>query len=203
MDIMSEIQKIKLVPVVVLNSIDETIPTMEALITGGIPVAEITFRTPCAADCIKLASEKFPDALIGAGTVINAEQCNKAIDCGAKFIVSPGLSSEVALVCKNRNVPYLPGVVTPTEIIQAIDLGLNVVKFFPAGVFGGLKALKALAAAFPHIKFMPTGGVDASNLAEFLAFNKIIAVGGSWMVKGSKEEIIKKCQEACDIVKGN
>ena len=142
MNVLDKVREIKLVPVVVLNSVEETIPTIQALHDGDVPVAEICFRTDCAAECIKLAVEKFPNDLIGAGTVINAAQCEQAIDCGAKFIVSPGLSHEVARVCKERNVPYLPGVVTPTEIMQAIDLGINVVKFFPAGVFGGLKAIK-------------------------------------------------------------
>ena len=202
MDVFSEIKKIRLVPVVVLNSVEETLPTMKALIEGGIPVAEITFRTACAAECIKLASDTYPDALVGAGTVINASQCEQAIACGAKFIVSPGLSLEVACVCKEKGVPYLPGVVTPTEIIQAIDIGLTTLKFFPAGVFGGLKAIKALGAAFPSVKFMPTGGVDNTNLKEFLLCDKIIAVGGSWMVKGTPEEIVTKCLEASNIVKG-
>ena len=169
MDVLSEIKKIKLVPVVVLNKVEDTLPTMKALIDGGIPVAEITFRTACASECIKLASETYPDALVGAGTVINEAQCEEAIACGAKFIVSPGLSKEVADVCKKHGIPYLPGVDTPTEIIAAIDLGLTTLKFFPAGIFGGLKAIKALGAAFPAIKFMPTGGVDNTNLKEFLA----------------------------------
>lgn len=203
MDILSEIEKIKLVPVVVLNKVEDTIPTMKALIEGKVPVAEITFRTKCAAECIALACKEFPDAIIGAGTVINEGQCLKAIEAGAKFIVSPGLSNEVAKVCKEKNVPYLPGVVTPTEIIAAIDLGYTTLKFFPAGVFGGLKAIKALGAAFPGVKFMPTGGVDNSNLKEFLECDKIIAVGGSWMVKGTPEEITKKCLQATEIVRGN
>ena len=203
MDILSEIKKIKLVPVVVLNKVEDTNPTMQALVNGGVPVAEITFRTASAADCIRLATEKFPDAIIGAGTVINAEQCYRAIESGAKFIVSPGLSSSVAAVCKEKNVPYLPGIVTPTEIIAAIDLGLTELKFFPAGVFGGLKAIKNMAAAFPAVKFMPTGGVDNSNLAEFVAYEKIIAVGGSWLCKGTPEQIEATCKEAVAIVKGN
>ena len=187
---------------VVLNNVEETIPVIQALHDGDVPIAEICFRTDCAAECIKLAVEKFPNDLIGAGTVINATQCEQAIDCGAKFIVSPGLSSEVARVCKERNVPYLPGIVTPTEIMQAIDFGLNVVKFFPAGVFGGLKAINAMGAAFPSVKFMPTGGVDNSNLKEFVENKKIIACGGSWLVKGTPENITKICLEARKIIKG-
>ena len=202
MSVLETISNIKLVPVVVLNKVEETLPVIQALHDGDVPVAEICFRTDCAAECIKLAVEKFPNDLIGAGTVINAQQCEQAIDCGAKFIVSPGLSDEVARVCKERNIPYLPGIVTPTEIMRAIDLGLNVVKFFPAGVFGGLKAINAMGAAFPAVKFMPTGGEDNSNLKEFVSNKKIVACGGSWLVKGTPEEITRVCLEARKIIKG-
>ena len=202
MSALKRVQEIKLVPVVVLNKVEETLPVIKALHDGDVPVAEICFRTDCAAECIKLAVKEFPDDLIGAGTVINAKQCQEAIDCGAKFIVSPGLSDEVARVCKENNVPYLPGVVTPTEVMRAIDLGLGVVKFFPAGVYGGLKAIKAIGAAFPAMKFMPTGGVDNKNLKEFIECNKIFAVGGSWLVKGTPEEITACCLEARKIIKG-
>ena len=202
MSALKRVQEIKLVPVVVLNKVEETLPVIKALHDGDVPVAEICFRTDCAAECIKLAVKEFPEDLIGAGTVINAKQCQEAIDCGAKFIVSPGLSDEVARVCKENDVPYLPGVVTPTEVMRAIDLGLDVVKFFPAGVYGGLKAIKAIGAAFPAMKFMPTGGVDNKNLKEFIECNKIFAVGGSWLVKGTPEEITVCCLEARKIIKG-
>ena len=202
MSALKRVQDIKLVPVVVLNKVEDTLPVIKALHDGDVPVAEICFRTDCAAECIKLAVKEFPNDLIGAGTVINAKQCQEAIDCGAKFIVSPGLSDEVARVCKENNVPYLPGVVTPTEVMRAIDLGLEVVKFFPAGVYGGLKAIKAIGAAFPAMKFMPTGGVDNKNLKEFIECNKIFAVGGSWLVKGTPEEITACCLEARKIIKG-
>jgi 2-dehydro-3-deoxyphosphogluconate aldolase/(4S)-4-hydroxy-2-oxoglutarate aldolase len=203
MDIMQKIKELKIVPVVVLNQLEDTLPNIGALVKGGLPVAEITFRTACAADAIKLAVKEYPDALIGAGTVINAEQCEKAIACGAKFIVSPGLSPAVAAVCKAKNVPYLPGVVTPTEVIQAIDLGLTTLKFFPASNFGGLKTIKAICAAFPQIKFMPTGGVNEENVLEFLAYDKIIACGGSWMMKGTPAEIEAKTKSAVALVGGN
>src|SRR5574344_1735785 len=174
MNVLKQIKEIGLVPVVVLNDVNETIPTVKALHDGNVPVAEICFRTPCAAECIKEAVKAFPNDLIGAGTVINAKQCEEAIACGAKFIVSPGLSKSVNEVCVKHNIPYLPGIVTPTEIMEAIELGITTLKFFPAGVFGGLKAIKALGAAFPQVKFMPTGGVNNDNLAEFIACNKII-----------------------------
>ena len=180
------LEKHKIVPVVVLNKLEDTIPTLTAMSRGGIKVAEITFRTECAADAIKLAStsSECADILIGAGTVINADQCEKAISSGAKFIVSPGFGPDVAEVCKKHDVPYLPGVCTPTEIMAALKYDLKILKFFPAGAFGGLKTLKALSAAFPQVRFLPTGGVDASNMGEFFSQKFTAAVGGSWMVKG-------------------
>ena len=176
-------EKTRCVPVVVLKNIEDTIPTLGALCDYGIPTAEITFRTACASEAIKLGREKFPDMLIGAGTVINAAQARAAVDAGAQFIVSPGLGLDIARVCREADIPYIPGCVTPTEIMQAIDLGLTTLKFFPANVYGGMDAIKALSAPFPQIKFVPTGGVDQNNLDEFLACDKIAAVGGSFFVK--------------------
>jgi len=196
MNLTEKIKELKIVPVVVIKELSETEPTLKALCDGGLPVAEITFRTACAADAIRLGCEKFPDMLIGAGTVINADQCNAAIDCGAKFIVGPGFSAEVAEVCQSRGVLYLPGCVTPTEIITAISYGLEVVKFFPCSNFGGLGTIKALSAAFPSMKFMPTGGISQDNVLEYLAFDKIIACGGSWMMKGTPDEIKEKTAAA-------
>lgn len=201
MDLMDKIHEIGLVPVVVLNNVEDTVPTLNALKEGDVPVAEICFRTPCAEECIKVAAKECKDVLVGAGTVINAKQCEDAIHAGAKFIVSPGLSEEVALVCKSHNVLYLPGVVTPTEIMKGISLGITNFKFFPAGVFGGLKAIDALGSAFVNCKFMPTGGVSNANLAEFVKNKRIIACGGSWLVKGSAEDIKKVCLEARNIIK--
>ncbi len=188
----------RVVPVVVIKELSETLPTLSALMEGGLPVAEITFRTACAADAIRLGCETFPDMNIGAGTVINAQQAKAALEAGAKFIVSPGLSPEVAAVCEQAGVPYLPGCVTPTEIMQAISLGITTVKFFPANVYGGLTAIKALAAPFPQIKFLPTGGVDENNIAEFLACDKIAAIGGSFMMKG---DIVANCKKIAQWLK--
>ena len=182
----------KLIPVVVIKELSETEKILSALQKHGINCAEITFRTACAAEAIALAVKKFPDMSVGAGTVINAEQCEQALKAGAQFIVSPGLSVAVAKICKERNIPYYPGCVTPTEIMQALELGITIVKFFPANVYGGLKALKALAAPFPQIKFIPTGGVDRSNIDEFLAWDKIAAIGGSFFVKESLEKMEDK-----------
>ena len=186
----------KVVPVVVLNSVDEVEMKIGGLIEGQLPVAEITFRTACAAEAIRKAVELYPEALIGAGTVIDRKQCEEAIDSGAKFIVSPGLVEEVSLCCREKHIPYLPGVVTPTEVIKALSLGYDHLKFFPAGDFGGLKTIKALSAAFPQVHFMPTGGVGPDNLNEYLSFPKIFACGGSWMVKGTPEQIEKATSAA-------
>ena len=173
----------RLIPVVVIKNLDDTEKILAALKKDGINCAEITFRTACAKDAIALAVEKFPDMNVGAGTVINGRQCVEALNAGAKFIVSPGLSVEVAEICKANDVPYYPGCVTPTEIMQALDLGITTVKFFPANVYGGLKALKVLSAPFPQVKFIPTGGVNRENFDEFLAFDKVAAVGGSFFVE--------------------
>ncbi len=181
----------KLIPVVVIKELNETVRILSALKKDGINCAEITFRTDCAAEAIALACKKFPDMNVGAGTVINAKQCKEALAAGAKFIVSPGLSAEVAKICKREDVPYYPGCVTPTEIMAALELGITTVKFFPANIYGGLKALKALSAPFPQVKFIPTGGVNRDNLEEFLAFEKVAAVGGSFFV----EDALKKSNE--------
>lgn len=202
MNILEQIKNYKLVPVVVLNKVEDALPTMEALVKGGLPVAELCFRTEAARESIEVIAKNYPDALVGAGTVINKEQCEDAIKAGAKFIVSPGLSEEVNEVCVKHNIPYLPGVVTPTEIMKAISLGITTLKFFPASNFGGLKTIKALCSAFPQIKIMPTGGVSEDNVLEFLSFDKIIACGGSWMMKGSFEEIEAQTASAVRLVRG-
>lgn len=198
--LIEKIRQTKIVPVVVLNSVEETLPKMQALINGGLPCAEITFRTPCAAEAIALAVKTYPDMLIGAGTVINREQCERAIEAGSKFIVSPGFSEEVADCCKEHGLLYLPGVVTPTEAMAAIAKGLTVLKFFPASNYGGLKTIKAICAAFPYIKIMPTGGISAENILEYLACDKIIACGG-WMMSGTPAEIEEKTKAAVALVK--
>lgn len=182
----------KFIPVVVIKELGETDRIITALKNSGINCAEITFRTECAKDAIKYAREKYPEMNIGAGTVINKEQCIDAIEAGAQFIVSPGLSKDAAKVCRERGIPYYPGCVTPTEIIEALELGITTVKFFPADVYGGLKALKALSAPFPQIKFIPTGGVNRDNIDEFLAFDKVEAIGGSFFVKEALEKMEEK-----------
>ena len=188
----------KLIPVVVIKDVNETEKTLSALRAGSVNCAEITFRTACAEEAIKVAVKLFPDMNVGAGTVINEEQASRAVNAGAKFIVSPGFSEKVALYVRKQGIPYYPGCVTPTEIMKALDLGITTVKFFPANVYGGLKALKALSGPFPQVKFIPTGGVDLTNLKEFLEFDKIFAVGGSFMMKG---DVTENCKRACEIIK--
>ena len=168
---------------------------------------EITFRTAAAADSIKAVSENCPEMLVGAGTVVTLDQCKQALECGAQFIVSPGLDPEVVSWCVERNVPITPGCVTPTEIMAAMKLGLNVVKFFPAGIYGGLKAMKSLSAPFGSVKFIPTGGVDAKNLKEYLEVPFVHAVGGSWLcpkkeiAAGNFDAVTALCREASEIVR--
>ncbi len=195
------ISQYKVVPVVVFNSVEEVRPKLSAMVKGGLPIAEITYRTACAGDAIKIAIEEFPEMLVGAGTVINKAQCEEAINLGAKFIVSPGFSEEVAAYCNEKNIPYLGGCVTPTEVITAISYGCKTIKFFPCSNYGGLSTMKALAAAFPQVNFLPTGGISDENLAEYLKWEKIFAVGGSWMMKGTPEEIAEKCKAAVEIAK--
>lgn len=177
----------KRIPVVVIKDVKETAPIMKALESYGIHCAEITFRTSCAEEAIKMAVCEFPEMKIGAGTVIDGGQCRRALAAGAKFIVSPGLSEEVAQLCREADVPYYPGCVTPTEIMKVVSLGFTVVKFFPANVYGGLKALKALSGPFPQVRFIPTGGVNKDNIDEYLGWDKIYAVGGSSFVEEALE----------------
>ncbi len=173
----------RIIPVVVFHQVEERTKTLKALQKKGVHCAEICFRTDCAEEAIRLSVTEFPDMKIGAGTVINANQCKAALEAGAKFIVSPGLSEEVAAICKIEKIPYYPGCVTPTEIMKALELGIDIVKFFPANIYGGLKAMKALSGPFPQVRFIPTGGIDSSNIDEYLAWDRIYAVGGSSFVK--------------------
>lgn len=191
MNIMERLHRAGVIPVVVLENAKDAVPVAKALLDGGVDVMEITFRTAAAPDAIRAVAESCPGMLVGAGTVLNLDQCRQAAEQGAKFIVSPGFDDEMAAWCRERGMAVIPGCVSPSEIMAAKKLGLNVVKFFPADVYGGLKAMKALAAPFPQIKFIPTGGVDGSNLNEFLSWDKIAAVGGSFMVKEALEKWAK------------
>ena len=180
--ILEQFQKLGIIPVVVIDDAKDAVPLAKALCEGGLPVAEVTFRTDAAEEAIRQMSEAYPEMLVGAGTVLTTEQVDRAVAAGAKFIVSPGLNPKVVKYCQEKNVPITPGTARPTDIEMALELGLEVVKFFPAEQNGGLAMIKAMAAPYTKVKFMPTGGINAKNLKSYLDFDKIIACGGSWMV---------------------
>ncbi|MBQ7989520.1 MAG: bifunctional 4-hydroxy-2-oxoglutarate aldolase/2-dehydro-3-deoxy-phosphogluconate aldolase [Oscillospiraceae bacterium] len=183
MDVLEKISKIGIVPVIALDDKKDAEPLAKALCDGGLPCAEVTFRTAAAEDSIRIMSEKFPDMLVGAGTVLTTEQADRAVAAGAKFIVSPGLNPNVVRHCIEKGYPIVPGTSSPSDIEAALELGLTTVKFFPAEAAGGLAMIKAMSAPYTAVKFMPTGGINADNLNQYLSFGKIIACGGSWMVK--------------------
>lgn len=178
------IQKIGVVPVVVLHNAKDAAPLANALYEGGLPCAEVTFRTDAAEESIAIMTREYPDMFVGAGTVLTIDQVERAVNAGAKFIVSPGFDPEIVDYCLDKNIPVFPGCITPSEVAQAVKRGLKVVKFFPAESFGGMATIKAIAAPYVGLKFMPTGGVNAKNLESYLSCDEIIACGGSWMVKG-------------------
>lgn len=206
-DLLAEVEAKKIVPVVKLDRASDAQPLCQALCEGGLPVAEITFRTDAAEESIRIAAKAFPEMMIGAGTIVNTEQAKRAVDAGAKFLVSPGLSPSVTQWALDHKILIFPGTCTPSEIMTAMDYGLSVVKFFPASQYGGLSTIKALAAPFPSIRFMPTGGINAENINDYLKFDKIIACGGSWMVKdslineGSFDKIRELTAQAAALVK--
>ena len=185
----------KIVPVVVIKTLEDTVPTLRGLSEGGINIAEITFRTACAKDAIALGRNEFPNMVIGAGTILNVTQARQAVEAGALFIVSPGFDKETSDYLKEVDVPYIPGAVTPTEIMQILASGRNIVKFFPASNYGGLKTIKALSGPFKDVKFLPTGGIDETNIKEYLACENIIAIGGSFMLKGDIKENTRRVLE--------
>ena len=190
-----------------LNDADDAIPLADALIKGGLPCAEVTFRTDAAEESIRRICESFPDMLVGAGTVLTTEQVERAHKAGAKFIVSPGFDPEIIDCCISIGLPVLPGCITPSEIAQAVKRGLKVVKFFPAEQSGGVAMIKAMAAPYSMVKFMPTGGISTKNLADYLSCDKILCCGGSWMVKedlirsGSFDKITDMTREATALAK--
>ena len=183
-EILKKVEDLGVVPVVVLNDAKDAMPLAKALCDGGLPCAEVTFRTEAAEEAIRIMASEFPEMLLGAGTVLTIDQVDRAVSAGAKFIVSPGFDPEIVDYCLEKNIPIIPGCITPSEIAQAVKRGMEVVKFFPAEQFGGVATIKALAAPYTNVRFMPTGGVSEKNLADYLGFKKIVACGGSWMVKG-------------------
>ena len=208
MTVMERLARSVVVPVVVLDKVEDAVPLAKAMAAGGVDTMEITFRTACAPDAIRAVAENCPDVLVGAGTIVNLDQCKKAIEMGAKFIVSPGFSDEIVGYCVANGVAVAPGCVTPTEIMGALKHGLKMVKFFPANVYGGLNAMKNLSAPFVGLKFLPTGGVNAANIKEYVDAPFIHAVGGSWVcpkadiAAGNWEKITSLCLEARKAAQG-
>ncbi|MCR5227792.1 MAG: bifunctional 4-hydroxy-2-oxoglutarate aldolase/2-dehydro-3-deoxy-phosphogluconate aldolase [Eubacterium sp.] len=206
-EIKEAFRKIGIIPVVVLDDEEQAEPLAEALLRGGLPAAEVTFRTDAAAASIRRMKEKYPELLVGAGTVLTREQVDRAVDAGAEFLVSPGLNPDIVKYAMEKGVPFTPGTQTPSEIEQAMALGLDFVKFFPAEPSGGLNMIKAVAAAYTKLSFMPTGGINAKNVGDYLAYDRIVACGGSWMVKkdlinaGDFAEIERLVAEAAALVK--
>ncbi len=207
-EILTQFQKLGIIPVVVINDAKDAVPLAKALCEGGLPVAEVTFRTDAAEEAIRLMAEACPEMLVGAGTVLTTEQVDRAVAAGAKFIVSPGLNPKVVKYCLDKNIPITPGTSSPTDIEAALELGLEVVKFFPAEQSGGIAKIKAMAGPYTKVKFMPTGGINAQNLKSYLDFPKIIACGGSWMVSGDLikagnfDEIRRLTREAVNTMLG-
>lgn len=207
MNIYEKIHDCGIIPVIKLEDPEKSVALGKALLDGGIDCAEVTFRTATAAETIKRMSEAFPKMTVGAGTVLTTEQAQRAVSCGARFIVSPGLNPKVVSWCIGRDIPVIPGIATPTELETALELGLTTVKFFPAEAFGGLKTLKAISAPYGNVRFMPTGGISLENMESYLSFPKIIACGGSFMVTGDLIEkenygkITELSRAAVDIVR--
>lgn len=206
--VLKQIEKIGIVPVIKIDDVEKAVPLAKALIAGGIPCAEITFRTAQGEEAIRRVAAEVPDILLGAGTVLTTEQVDRAISAGAKFIVSPGFNPKVVAYCGEKGVPITPGCSNPSDIEKALEFGLDVVKFFPAEQAGGLDYIKAIAAPYTTVKFMPTGGINAGNITKYLAFDKIVACGGSWMVNadmiaaGRFDEITRLCKEAVQSMLG-
>lgn len=206
-EIKQKAKELGVLPVIKINDVNDAQPLAKALLEGGLPAAEITFRTNCAAEAIQAVKKATPEVLVAAGTVINKEQAQKAMDAGADFLVSPGFDKELVVFCQEKNWVIIPGVTTASEAQAAVNLGLEVVKFFPAETSGGIKAISALSAPFDQLTFMPTGGISESNLADYLSNPKIVACGGSWMVKedlinaGKFDEITQLVKKAVEKIK--
>lgn len=183
-ELLKQIECMGILPVIKLNDAKDAVPLAKALCEGGLPCAEVTFRTEAAEESIRLMHEAYPDMVLAAGTVLTTEQVDRAVAAGASVIVSPGFDPEIVDYCISKNIPVMPGIVTPSELAQAVKRGLTRVKFFPATAAGGIKMIKAMCAAYTTVRIMPTGGINTSNLEEFLSCDKIFCCGGSWMVKG-------------------
>ena len=204
---LQQIGEMGVIPVIKIDRVEDAVPLAKALVEGGMPCAEVTFRTEAAEECIRIMSERFPEMLVGAGTVLTTEQVDRAVAAGAKFIVSPGLNPRIVKYCVEKEIMIIPGCSNASDMEQALENGLEVVKFFPAEPAGGLNMIKALAAPYVGLKFMPTGGISPKNVRDYLAYNRIIACGGSWMVKnelvkaGDFVAITEMAKECVQIVK--
>ncbi len=210
MDMMKRIEEMGIVPVVVIEDAKQALPLAEALCAGGLPCAEVTFRTAAAREAIREMKKK-ENMLVGAGTVLSPEQVDEAVDAGAEFIVSPGFNRKVVRHCQEKGIPVIPGVCTPTEVEMALEEGIEVVKFFPAEAAGGIAMIKAMSAPYGSVRFMPTGGITTENLADYLSYNKVIACGGSFMVSkklinedqfGKIEELTREAVSLCRKIRG-
>jgi 2-dehydro-3-deoxyphosphogluconate aldolase/(4S)-4-hydroxy-2-oxoglutarate aldolase len=206
-NILEKLGELGVIPVVRIENSEQAVNLGHALIRGGLPCAEITFRTAAAEEAISTLVSELPEILVGAGTVLNKEQARGAVSAGARFIVSPGFSPEVVDWCLENEIPVTPGIATPTEIMMALERGIGVLKFFPANLLGGPTAIKAISAAFTEVKFIPTGGVSADNLASYLGLRAVHACGGSWLVKsdliatGNFDKITELAREAANIIR--
>jgi 2-dehydro-3-deoxyphosphogluconate aldolase/(4S)-4-hydroxy-2-oxoglutarate aldolase len=204
--VLEQIGELKLVPVIKIEKADDAVPLGRALLAGGLPVAEVTFRTPAATCAIYNLSQTLPEVLVGAGTVLTVDQVRQAVEAGARFIVAPGFNPKVVDYCVQQRIPVVPGVNSPTQIEMGLERGLDVLKFFPAEASGGLKMLKAIAAPYGDVNFMPTGGISPANLHDYLAFDRVVACGGSWLAKtalisaGQFEEISRITREAVELI---
>ena len=205
-ELLKKIKDIGIVPVIVLEDVADALPLAEALIEGGLPCAEVTFRTAAAEDSIRAICQAYPEMLVGAGTVLTTDQVDRAMAAGAKFAVSPGFNPRIVKYCQEKGLPIVPGCSSPTDIEQALEHGLKVVKFFPAEQLGGLPMIKALAGPYVDVEFMPTGGINAGNVKDYLGYKRILACGGSWMVKsdliqaGDFDRIVELVKEAKALV---
>jgi 2-dehydro-3-deoxyphosphogluconate aldolase/(4S)-4-hydroxy-2-oxoglutarate aldolase len=207
MNILEKIKELKIIPVATINNENDSLPLGKALIEGGLPIIEVTFRTETAAESIKKLTENFKNLFVGAGTILKIDQVKKALDAGALFIVTPGFNPKVVKYCVEQRIPIIPGVNTPTMVEWALDRGINVVKFFPANLSGGVEMLKALLGPYKEMKFIPTGGINQNNIIEYLKLSNVIGCGGSWIVKkelillGKFDEIRKLIKEAISLIR--
>lgn len=204
--LIEKLQSYKIIPVIQINQVEQAVPLAKTLVENGLPVAEVTFRTEAAAEAIRLMREAYPELCIGAGTVLNAEQVDRAVAAGAEFIVAPGLNPKTVRYCQQQGIPVVPGVNNPSQVEQAVELGLTFLKFFPAEASGGINMIKSLLAPYVDISLMPTGGISKANVRDYLAIDRVACCGGTWMVapslidNGDWEEIGRLVREAVELV---